>query len=545
MVRLASNEEKKRPAAKKRGHKKTAKKGGEIKGAMPVERNKKKKGFSRKMPRVAEKDMKKKGFDYTIPLVIAGIVILALALINIGSILNLKEKAKPDVVLSVNGQDLSYGEFSRKMNYYKAQLGTNVSADFVINQSISEMLLVQEAEKQGIKVNDSLVDKAVDSWLEQLRQKLPQQEIEKMLNQQGMTLDEFKDDMRKNYRNKWLVFELLNRTVFPKLNKSEFAPKNITEKDVIEEYNKNKDSYYRLELRHILICYNGTIACSSNRSKEEARELAESIEQKAKQGYNFSELAEEYSDGPSKSSGGYLGFIGRGDTVEQFENAAFSLTKPGQISGVVETPYGFHIIKLVSIKSGLDDFRKEIEINLRIKASYEAQQKMNEATQKLIKEYLDKLRAKADIKVYGYHPVTDDRKSTDPRIKTFSVRDNAICKENGKPVIRLYTTTWCPHCKWISDAFDRVVKEYVSDGKIVAHHWLIDTGDDSLTEFKETFVPEDELKVYQEFNPRGSIPTFVFGCKYYRIGNGYEAEDDLNAEESEFRAIIDKLVAES
>ena len=130
----------------------------------------------------------------------------------------------------------------------------------------------------------------------------------------------------------------------------------------------------------------------------------------------------------------------------------------------------------------------------------------------------------------------------DGAIETFDVADNEICMEDGKPVIRLYSTTWCPHCVWVADSFDSVAKEYVDAGKIVAYHWEFDTGDNTLTPGVEDGVPESERAIYDQFNPNGTIPTFVFGCKYYRTGTGHEAEDDLTAEENEFRAIIEELL---
>lgn len=133
-------------------------------------------------------------------------------------------------------------------------------------------------------------------------------------------------------------------------------------------------------------------------------------------------------------------------------------------------------------------------------------------------------------------------------VTSFSQKANAeICKENGKPVVYLFSTEWCPHCEWIKDTFDRVAKEYVAAGKIVAHHWELSDmqqkplNDDTLTATKESAVPQTDMAVYQEFNPGGSIPTFVFGCKYFRIGNGFEQQDDLAAEEKEFRALFDEL----
>jgi len=127
---------------------------------------------------------------------------------------------------------------------------------------------------------------------------------------------------------------------------------------------------------------------------------------------------------------------------------------------------------------------------------------------------------------------------------SFTNTGEEICTEDGKPIIRLFSTTWCPHCSWIIDTYDSVVKEYVDAGKIVAYHWEIDIGDDTLTEEVETEVPAEELAIYRAANERGSIPTYVFGCKYARIGNGYErqGDDGLILEDAEFRALIDELV---
>ena len=140
--------------------------------------------------------------------------------------------------------------------------------------------------------------------------------------------------------------------------------------------------------------------------------------------------------------------------------------------------------------------------------------------------------------------VADPVDNEPPGIMTFDSVSGDICMEDGKPVIRMFSTTWCPHCQWISDTFDDVVKTYVDDGLIVAYHWALDIGDDTLTAQVEPAVPDSEMAVFREFNPRESIPTFVFGCKYYRIGTAYEPENDLEAEADEFTAVIEALLSE-
>jgi hypothetical protein len=99
--------------------------------------------------------------------------------------------------------------------------------------------------------------------------------------------------------------------------------------------------------RHILIQYMGAKQASSSivRTKEQAYVVAQEVLRRAKAGDDFARLALEYSDEPGAGSrGGSLGRFGRGQMVHEFEDAAFALPV-GKLSGIVETPFGFHIIE--------------------------------------------------------------------------------------------------------------------------------------------------------------------------------------------------------
>ena len=136
--------------------------------------------------------------------------------------------------------------------------------------------------------------------------------------------------------------------------------------------------------------------------------------------------------------------------------------------------------------------------------------------------------------------------------KFVSIQDGSICKEEGKPVIRMYSTSTCPHCIWVKPAFDSIAKEYVDANKIIAHHWeWIINEEGSLTGITDTLtntttqsISSNEEAVFNQFSPNSSVPVFVFGCKYYRIGTQFELQKDLNAEETEFRQIIEELLKE-
>jgi thiol-disulfide isomerase/thioredoxin len=132
-------------------------------------------------------------------------------------------------------------------------------------------------------------------------------------------------------------------------------------------------------------------------------------------------------------------------------------------------------------------------------------------------------------------------------IRTFQLLsgETSICTEDGKPIIRMFSTTMCPHCRWINETFNGVMEEYIKQDKIVAYHWDADIGNNQFTLEKESVVPESEIAWLQKANPEMSVPTYVFGCKYWRVGNPYENANDLDAEAAEFKAVIEKLLTET
>jgi len=103
----------------------------------------------------------------------------------------------------------------------------------------------------------------------------------------------------------------------------------------------------KISARHVLIQYMGcqNAASSVVRTRDQAYTVAKDVLRRAKKGEDFARLAVEFSDEPNAGArGGSLGRFGRGAMVKQFEDAAFAL-KPGEISDVVESPFGFHVIQ--------------------------------------------------------------------------------------------------------------------------------------------------------------------------------------------------------
>jgi parvulin-like peptidyl-prolyl isomerase len=95
---------------------------------------------------------------------------------------------------------------------------------------------------------------------------------------------------------------------------------------------------------HILLMYKGSDRSSATRSKEEAQQQIQGLLTQVQGGGDFASLAKENSDCPSKAKGGDLGSFGRGQMVKAFEDTTFALPVGG-VSGIVETQFGYHIIK--------------------------------------------------------------------------------------------------------------------------------------------------------------------------------------------------------
>lgn len=95
---------------------------------------------------------------------------------------------------------------------------------------------------------------------------------------------------------------------------------------------------------HILLMYQGSARSTASRSKAEAQASIEDLARQLADGADFAELARAHSDCPSAARGGDLGSFGRGQMVPEFEAAAFSM-QAGEVSHVVETAFGYHLIR--------------------------------------------------------------------------------------------------------------------------------------------------------------------------------------------------------
>ena len=211
-------------------------------------------------------------------------------------------------------------------------------------QVAERKLMLAEAKKAGKTVDDAALNKVLE---EQAKQFGGEQAFKDALGKQNISFDYVKDNIRESLTiEKWLEEYVSNKIVVP-------------EEEIKKQYEQDKTA----TVRHILFLTKG-------KKPEEIpaiRKKAEEVLAKARGGEDFTELAKQYSEDPgSKDKGGLYEDFARGQMVKPFEDASFMLPV-GQISDIVETTYGFHIIKVEGRKKEtrtMDEVRKEIETAL-------------------------------------------------------------------------------------------------------------------------------------------------------------------------------------
>ena len=206
----------------------------------------------------------------------------------------------------------------------------------LLDQMINDRLILAQAEKDtNLNVTPKEVEVALEEHLQRIRSRFAsEEEFLQQLAQENLSVRELKIKYKPDVRSQLLKEKLISQ----KLGKV-----NVSSKEVRDFYNNYRDSLPQqqaaFKLSHILLQVK-----PSQKTLDSLRSLAEDIRQKALAGTDFASLAQTYSQDPTSKSGGDLGFFGRGELDSTFEKVAFSLA-PGEISGIVKTQFGFHIIK--------------------------------------------------------------------------------------------------------------------------------------------------------------------------------------------------------
>jgi peptidyl-prolyl cis-trans isomerase C len=246
----------------------------------------------------------------------------------------------------------------------------------ILDNLIDRELLLQQAKSLKMAVPPQ----QVDAQMQQLAERFPSPEaFEQALTAQNFTVDTVKKDVE----NQMLRQQLVKKEILDKVN--------VSARDVQSFYDKNKNKYVEEEqvrARHILIKVPQEVSPAED-AKLKGR--ADDALKRAKKGEDFAALAKELSDDGSKETGGDLGFFPRGRMVAGFEEAAFAL-QPGQMSEIIRTQFGYHIIKVEERKAGralpFDEAKGQVKEDLTQEQTYERYQ-----------QYVAGLRGKAKVEV--------------------------------------------------------------------------------------------------------------------------------------------------
>jgi peptidyl-prolyl cis-trans isomerase C len=296
--------------------------------------------------------------------------------------------AIPEVVARVNGQEIKKAELMERCQDMQTQLAQTQGVQAPLNEAfyrrvldsmIANALLMQEAKAEGITVPDAQIDQQINL----LKSRFPSPEaFQKELANRKVTEQELRDEMRRV----GTVQKLVQTKVLAGINVTDQAAKTF--------YDQNQDKMKqpaRRHLRHILI---GIAPNAAPAEKQKAREKAEGVLKRIQGGEDFAKLASENSDDPgSKTRGGDLSWVTPGQTVPPFDKAAFALKQPNDISPVVETEYGYHIIQLL-------ETQEPSVVPFEMAKGQIVQFLQQQQTQERLRAHVEGLKSKAKVETY-------------------------------------------------------------------------------------------------------------------------------------------------
>jgi peptidyl-prolyl cis-trans isomerase C len=290
----------------------------------------------------------------------------------------------PDVLARVNGETVTKAEFDEAVAALEDRNRAPVPPDQrdrafrgVLDQLVSLKLLAQEAATRKVVVADA----DVNARIAEVRQQFPSEDaFNQALKQRNKTVDM----LRAEARSSMAIQKMLEDTLSGKVAVSAQQSKDF--------YDKNPDQFKRPEqvrASHILFSLQETADVAA---KAAVKRKAEGVLKQVKAGGDFAALAKEHSQDPGSAvNGGDLGFFPRGQMVPPFDQAAFTLA-PGSTSELVETQFGYHIIRVAAKREAgtvsLEEVRPQLEQYLE-----------NMNRQREMQAFVDGLKAKGKVEI--------------------------------------------------------------------------------------------------------------------------------------------------
>lgn len=287
----------------------------------------------------------------------------------------------------VNGVAIPMEQYTKELNIQLArasQQGGQVSDDQlaalkndILDSLIEREILYQQSQKVGIQITDQ----TVDDQLAAIKKRFPNEtEYKTALSKMNLSEDEVILQIKRGLSIK----ELIDQQITSKIV--------ITDEESKAYYDQNPQMFKQpeqIKASHILIKVD---AKADEAQKAEARKKIEEVQQKLKDGGDFAALAKEYSEGPSSAKGGDLGYFRRGQMVKPFEDAALAL-KPNEVSDIVETRFGYHLIIVYDTKPEQTLAYADVKDKI-------SQRMKQEKIEKEAVQYVDKLKKDAKLEKF-------------------------------------------------------------------------------------------------------------------------------------------------
>ena len=289
----------------------------------------------------------------------------------------------PDVLAKVNGEAVTRKEFGDYGRNLEGQAGRPIPADQrdriyrgVLDQLVGYKLLLQEAKARKVVVADA----DVDARIAEVKKQFPSEDLfMQTLIDRKMTLEQIKADARRDLSIARLIEAEISQRVALKPGQAEDFYKNNPDRFTEPE---------RVRASHILIAAENADAAAKAQAKTKAGQILKDL----KAGKDFAALARQHSQDPGSAvNGGDLGFFAQGQMVGPFNDVAFSL-KPGATSDLVETQFGYHIIRVAEKQPGRTVPLEEVRPRLD---EYLKHQNRESETESFVKA----LRAKSKVEI--------------------------------------------------------------------------------------------------------------------------------------------------
>ncbi len=291
-----------------------------------------------------------------------------------------------NTVITINGEAVTTGEFNFMLDTVKTQIAVemgfdvndeeawktvevdnkkviNVAKDKTIDEIVTIWVEAQKAKEEGITLTDEEVAYAESGFTSYFEQVYGTASIDDKLKEWQVTEEAVKEIFKKTT----IAMKLENKFVTedPELT-------NITEEEIQAEYENAKNEYFSsaITAKHILIMFENPQS-GITRTKEEANAEAQAILDKINAGEDFDTLMRAHSeDTPESFDAGYTFSHNDGQMVQAFDDGAYAL-EVGEVSGLVETEYGYHIIK--RLESNPDDFVafEEVKDSVKMEIAYQ------------------------------------------------------------------------------------------------------------------------------------------------------------------------------